>query len=67
MVEFERKVGLGPVRAARLLGMPYISYAQCRSGARKLKMHHVYHIEVLLLLKPEALRARIREVTDGNH
>lgn len=65
LVNFERRVRLGPTFAARLLGMPYISYAQCRNGTRVLKQHHEYHIEVLLLLTEETLMQRIKEVCHG--
>lgn len=65
LVNFERHTSLGPTFAARLLGMPYISYAQCRSGSRVLKLHHEFHIQVLLLLDEEILMQRINEVCYG--
>lgn len=61
---FEAGVGLGPTKAARLLGMPYVTYAQWRSGIRHMKVCHVYHVEVLMMLEPKTLRKRIREVVD---
>lgn len=66
LFNFERRTSLGPTFAARLLGMPYISYAQCRNGTRILKPHHIYHVEVLLLLDKETLMNRIREVCYGD-
>ena len=65
MTDFEAHTRLGPTFAARLLGLPYISYAQYRSGARKLKTCHRYHMEALMLLDRDTLKARISEVFDG--
>jgi hypothetical protein len=62
LARLEAATGLGPTKAARLLGMPYVSYAQARSGLRQLKLCHVYHVEVLLLLDRKQLQRRIREI-----
>jgi hypothetical protein len=64
--ELERHTALGPTYAARLLGMAYITYAQCRSGRRTLQLYHERHIEALLALSPEALAKLIKEHTHGN-
>ncbi len=58
-IEFERRTSLGPTHAAKLLGLPYVSYAQVRSRMRPLKRCHVLHIEVILLLPPETLQKLI--------
>lgn len=62
LLALEAHTGLGPTFVARLLGLPYISYAQYRSGERSLKTTHVYHCEVLMLLDQKALSKRIKEV-----
>jgi hypothetical protein len=64
--ELERHTALGPTYAARLLGMAYITYAQCRSGRRTLQLYHERHIEALLVLSPEALAKLIKEHAHGN-
>lgn len=65
LVDFERRLALGPTFAARVLGLPYISYAQYRAQTRELKHFHKRHIEVILLL-PKPLRDQyIGKVLDG--
>lgn len=61
LVDFERRTRLGPTFAARLLGLPYVTYAQYRSRTRELKLCHVRHIEVILLLAPEVLKRLIEK------
>jgi len=60
LFDFEQRSGLGPTHAARLLGSPYVSYAQLRSGVRNLKRCHILHIEVILLL-PLKVRQQLIE------
>lgn len=48
--DIERHLSLGPTHVAVFVGMPYISYAQYRSGLRKMKLVHVRHFELILLL-----------------
>jgi hypothetical protein len=55
LVSLESRTGLGPTYAAALLGMPYITYSQYRSGKRPLKSTVVRHIELVLFLNPEQL------------
>lgn len=62
LVEFERRINLGPTFAARVLGLPYITYAQYRSGARDLKLAHLRHVEVILLLPQNTRDQYIRKV-----
>lgn len=64
--ELERHAALGPTYAARLMGMAYITYAQCRSGRRPLQLYHERHIESLLALSPEVLKKLIKEHAYGN-
>jgi hypothetical protein len=59
LLDFERRTRLGPTFAARLLGLPYVSYAQYRSRTRELKLCHIRHIEVILLLDPDVLQRLI--------
>lgn len=66
LVDFESRTGLGPTYAAKLLGLPYISYAQYRSGDRSPKQQHIYHINALLLLEPKVLQKLIKELVYGN-
>jgi hypothetical protein len=66
LVDFEQRIGLGSTGAARLLGLPYITYAQYRSGERQLKTCHVRHIEALLLLQPSSLSTLIESYTNGS-
>jgi hypothetical protein len=65
-LRFEAHTGLGPTQAARLLGIPYITYAQRRSGMRPVKTEHVFHMEVVMLLRKSVLKDRIKEVVHGN-
>lgn len=66
LLDFETRTQLGPTFAARVLGIPYISYAQYRSGARKMKLSMERHIEVILLLSERARADHIRKVLDGH-
>lgn len=66
LVDFETRAGLGPTFAARLLGIPYISYAQYRNHSRPLKPTLTYHMEVLLLLDSRVLKARIERIVHGD-
>lgn len=65
LIDFEARTGLGPTFAARLLGIPYISYAQYRNHTRPLKTTMVYHMEVLLLLDRRVLAERIERIAHG--
>ena len=65
LVDFEKRTGLGPTFAARLLGIPYISYAQYRSGTRTMKLSMLRHIEVILLLSERARADHIRKALHG--
>lgn len=64
--ELECHTALGPTYAARLMGMAYITYAQCRSGRRPLQLYHERHVEALLTLSPDALQTLIKEHAHGN-
>lgn len=55
LLRFEQRTKLGPTYAARLLGLAYVTYAQCKSGARPLQTYHERHVEALLLLPAVAL------------
>jgi hypothetical protein len=66
LIDFERQTELGPTFAARLLGLPYISYAQYRSGTREIKPCHIKHIEVILLLDGETRKKLIQKEVHGN-
>jgi hypothetical protein len=66
LVDFETRTGLGPTYAARLLGIPYISYAQYRNHTRPLKQQLVFHMDVLLLLDKRALNERIERLAYGS-
>jgi hypothetical protein len=66
LVAFEKATGLGPTRAARLLGVAYVTYAQVRSGARPLQKYHARHMECLLLLPRTTLDKLIKEYVDGD-
>ena len=66
LIDFETRTGLGPTYAARLLGIPYISYAQYRNGTRPVKTTLTYHIEVLLLLDKRVLKDRIERIANGD-
>lgn len=65
LLDFEKRTELGPTFAARVLGTPYISYAQYRSGARAMKLSMERHIEVILLLSERARAEHIRKALHG--
>lgn len=66
LLDFEKRTNLGPTFSARVLGMPYISYAQYRSGTRPMKLALLRHIEVILLLSERARTDHIRKALDGH-
>lgn len=63
---FEEQTGLGPTLAAKLLGLPYITYAQYRSYRRPWKVCHERHIEVILMLDRKTRVAYIERITNGS-
>lgn len=65
LADFEKRTNLGPTFAARLLGVPYISYAQYRAGSRQMKLSMLRHIEVILLLSERARADHIRKALHG--
>lgn len=56
IVSLEAHTGLGPTFAARLLGLPYVSYTQYKTGKRELKDVHIRHIELVMFLDPDQLQ-----------
>lgn len=66
LIDFEQRIQRGPTFAARVLGMPYITYAQYRSGVRPFKLVHRRHIEVILLLPAETRETYIEGVLSGD-
>lgn len=67
LLRLERATGLGPTKAARLLGVAYVTYAQYRSQHRSLQKYHARHIEAILLLSRRDLDRLIeRYVHDSN-
>ena len=65
LVEFEQFVGLEPVRACRLLGIAYVTYAHYRNNSRELPPYHQRHIRNLGHMTPRQLEAIINEVCSG--
>lgn len=66
LLHFEQATGLGPTKAALLLGVAYVTYAQVRSGARPLQKYHARHMEAILLLPQATLRRLIQEHVNGS-
>ncbi len=60
IVALEVHTGLGPTFAARLLGLPYVSYTQYKTGKRELKDAHIRHIELVMFLDPDQLQEWIK-------
>lgn len=46
ILSFEKRTGLGPTFAARLLGIAYPTYAAYRNQSRKLPNYHRCHIRM---------------------
>lgn len=65
LLDFEKRVELGPTFAARLLGVSYSIYAQYRSDRRTLPRYHRNHLRALLLLSKTALAREIDEHVHG--
>ncbi len=65
LLDFEKRLGVGPVAAARVLGGAYPTYAQYRSGLRDLPTYHAHHIEVLLVENQRAKERIIQERING--
>lgn len=63
LLHFEKTVGIGPTRTARLLGIAYVTYCQIKAGSRPLQEYHAKHIQALLLLSQQALSRLIKEHT----
>lgn len=63
---FEEQIGLGPTHAAKLLGIPYVTYAQYRSYTRPWKVCHERHIEVILMLEPKRRSEYIERIVHGS-
>jgi hypothetical protein len=63
LVDFETAVDLGPVKAARLLGVAYVTYNQYRNGSREPPLYHQRHIEAVLALSGPGRAALIRKHT----
>jgi hypothetical protein len=63
--EIEARLSLGPTHVACLLGLPYISYAQYRNGTRELKLFHVRHMELILLMNDEQIANIKRRYNNG--
>lgn len=61
LTQFEDHIAMGPTFAARLLGVAYATYAQYRSGHRRLQKYHQRHIQALMLLSDEDLQNLITE------
>lgn len=59
--ELEERLDQGPVYTARALGYPYSTYAQYKSGRRRLKPYLTNHIHAILALPDEQLRVCIEE------
>lgn len=55
LTAFEAKLGLGPVKAARLLGIAYSTYAQYRSCRREIPAYVEHHVETVMLLDRETV------------
>lgn len=66
LVDFERHCGLGSTRASRLLGHPYVTYAQYRNRTRTLPKHVERHIRLVMSLPNSYLEALIREHVYGD-
>lgn len=58
LLAYEKLYALGPVAAARVMGVAYVTYAQVRSGQRPLQLYHERHLQALMLL-PAAARNRL--------
>jgi hypothetical protein len=67
LVDFESRVHLGPTFAARLLGLPYVSYAQYRSGLREFKRTHKLHVKAILMMHAGARENYVKEALDEQH
>ena len=65
LVDFEKHTGLGPTRAAKLLGVAYCTYAQIRNGRRPMQRYTHRHIEAIRFLKSDALDGLIRKHVYG--
>lgn len=66
LLQLEQVTGLGPTKAARLLGLAYPTYAQNRSGYRPLQLYHERHIEAVLLLSRRDLTRLIERHISGD-
>jgi hypothetical protein len=65
LVEFEQLLGLEPVRACRVLGVSYVTYAHYRNNSRELPPYHRRHIRNLGYMTRRQLDAIITEVCSG--
>lgn len=61
LIRLEARTGLGPTKAAKLLGVHYTAYAGYRSGRRPWPIYHQYHVKDLINLDDVRLRKTIQE------
>lgn len=61
LLDFEKHTGLGPTKAAKLLGFAYPTYAQYRNGERPIKKYGRRCVQAMMLLSQENLDAMIKE------
>lgn len=66
LVDFEIYANIESPAAAKVLGVAYPTYAQYKSGFRKLQRYHRFHIETLRALPQRKLIALIKERTDAS-
>lgn len=65
LLDLESHADLGPTYVAKLLGVAYPTYAQCRSGRRPLQAYHERHVQALILLPRATLLSLIEEHVYG--
>ena len=66
LLQFEHHTGLGATKASRLMGLAYVTYAQCRAGSRPLQLYHERHVQALMLLPRASLDKLIKEHTNAS-
>lgn len=55
LLAFEKYTELGSSKAAKLLGVAYVTYAQLRAGSRPMQKYMECHIETIMMLNPRQL------------
>ncbi len=65
LLSLERRAGLGSYDTAKLLGLSSAGYLHMRSGRRPIRKYMHYHVEALMRLPSDDLKALVKARVHG--